>query len=435
MDELIISPSSSSPSLHQPAATELQHSLQCLLHSRPEWWAYAIFWRASSSGHPSALSFGDGYFRGARHKPRAGFCTSGAGEDAGAVDDAEWFYIMSLSRTFVAGGSIPAGVYGALEPVWLPGAHALQACGSDRGREAQLHGIQTLACIPVPGGVLELGSTDIIGENWVLVQQANAIFSAEPSDAALAAGGAPTTVAAVPSPTTVRKEGAGLSSSVDSEHSDSDAGLTVDCRRPKKRGRKPGSGAAREGTANHVEAERQRREKLNHRFYALRSVVPNVSRMDKASLLADAVAYIQELKAKVEKLEAESKTPPPTTTVKTAAEDKKDPAAPDQAASDAPKSSGTTSATTIDVAAEVEVKLSGEEAVIRVQSEERNHPPARLMCALRDLELVVRHASVSSLKEVVLQHVVVRVPSELQVEDSLRAALLSKLQMNSPSSP
>ena len=36
----------------------------------------------------------------------------------------------------------------------------------------------------------------------------------------------------------------------------------------------------------------------------LRSVVPNVSKMDKASLLSDAVAYIEELKAKIQNLEA-----------------------------------------------------------------------------------------------------------------------------------
>lgn len=41
-----------------------------------------------------------------------------------------------------------------------------------------------------------------------------------------------------------------------------------------------------ETVLDHVEAERQRREKLNHLFCELRGVVPNVSRMDKASLLA-----------------------------------------------------------------------------------------------------------------------------------------------------
>ncbi|MFS8027406.1 putative transcription factor bHLH family [Helianthus anomalus] len=51
--------------------------------------------------------------------------------------------------------------------------------------------------------------------------------------------------------------------------------------------------------------KRQRREKLNQRFYALRSVVPNVSRMDKVSLMEDAVCYINELKEKIEHLESQ----------------------------------------------------------------------------------------------------------------------------------
>lgn len=73
--------------------------------------------------------------------------------------------------------------------------------------------------------------------------------------------------------------------------------------RPRKRGRRPANG--RVEALNHVEAERQRREKLNQRFYALRSVVPNISKMDKASLLGDAVSYINELYAKLKVMEAE----------------------------------------------------------------------------------------------------------------------------------
>lgn len=97
--------------------------------------------------------------------------------------------------------------------------------------------------------------------------------------------------------------------SADSELSDVEAscreeqpGATEE-RKPRKRGRKPANG--REEPLNHVEAERQRREKLNQRFYALRSVVPHISKMDKASLLGDAISYINELQAKLKIMESE----------------------------------------------------------------------------------------------------------------------------------
>ncbi|KAF6157443.1 hypothetical protein GIB67_004381 [Kingdonia uniflora] len=73
--------------------------------------------------------------------------------------------------------------------------------------------------------------------------------------------------------------------------------------KPRKRGRKPANG--RDEPLNHVEAERQRREKLNERFYALRMVVPNISKMDKASLLGDAITHITDLQTKIRVLEAE----------------------------------------------------------------------------------------------------------------------------------
>ncbi|KAE8727550.1 exportin-2-like isoform X1 [Hibiscus syriacus] len=95
----------------------------------------------------------------------------------------------------------------------------------------------------------------------------------------------------------------------ESEHSDVEAPCkeekpsAADERKPRKRGRKPANG--REEALNHVEAERQRREKLNQRFYALRAIVPNISKMDKASLLGDAIAYINELQAKLQVMERE----------------------------------------------------------------------------------------------------------------------------------
>ena len=40
-----------------------------------------------------------------------------------------------------------------------------------------MHGIQTLVCIPMPNGVLELGSSDLITEDWSLVQFAKSILA------------------------------------------------------------------------------------------------------------------------------------------------------------------------------------------------------------------------------------------------------------------
>ncbi|ESQ38593.1 hypothetical protein EUTSA_v10028584mg [Eutrema salsugineum] len=54
---------------------------------------------------------------------------------------------------------------------------------------------------------------------------------------------------------------------------------------------------------NHVVAERRRREKLNERFITLRSLVPFVTKMDKASILGDTIEYVNHLRKRVHELE------------------------------------------------------------------------------------------------------------------------------------
>ncbi|KAL6900662.1 hypothetical protein ACP4OV_005338 [Aristida adscensionis] len=175
-----------------------------------------------------------------------------------------------------------------------------------------------------------------------------------------------------------------------------------------KPGRKPGPARSSDGSiVSHVEAERQRREKLKRRFCDLRAAVPMVSRMDKASLLADAAAYIAQLRGRVEQLEAE------------AAARKAAPLA------------------AFGLQEKLEVRMVGREAAaLRLTTTAAEaparHAPARLMGALRSLDMPVQHACVSSVgvggAAATVQDAVVDVPAALQDEGCLRAALLHALQ-------
>jgi len=227
-------------------------------------------------------------------------------------------------------------------------------------------------------------------------------------------------------PTTRQSTGTGAPAKSESDHSDLDASVReVESsrvvapppeaeKRPRKRGRKPANG--REEPLNHVEAERQRREKLNQRFYALRAVVPNVSKMDKASLLGDAISYINELRGKLTALESDKDTL--HAQIEALKKERDARPAPHAAGHDAgPRCH----------AVEIDAKILGLEAMIRVQCHKRNHPSARLMTALRELDLDVYHASVSVVKDLMIQQVAVKMASRVYSQEQLNAALYSRL--------
>ncbi|XP_074589093.1 transcription factor MTB1-like [Curcuma longa] len=170
-------------------------------------------------------------------------------------------------------------------------------------------------------------------------------------------------------------------------------------RRPRKRGRKPANG--REEPLNHVEAERQRREKLNQRFYALRAVVPNISKMDKASLLGDAISYITELEKKLEQMEAEREMwgDPSFMDYKHQAHHP-----------------------------EVDIQSAQDEVIVQVSCPLEKHPVSKVIQAFRDSQINVVDSKVSASTDSVLHTFIVKPPGTEQLtKEKLMAALTHQL--------
>lgn len=206
-----------------------------------------------------------------------------------------YFYFRCDSSSTKYG---PAGTYVSGKALW---ASDLPSCLSYywvRSFLARSAGFKTVLSVPVSSGVVELGSLKLIPEDKSVIEMVKSVFGC--GKEAPKIFGRQLSLSINFSPKMEDDTTGGFS--LDAYEVGCSNHLT-DEQKPRKRGRKPANG--REEALNHVEAERQRREKLNQRFYALRAVVPNISKMDKASLLADAITYITDMQKKIRVYETE----------------------------------------------------------------------------------------------------------------------------------
>ncbi|KAF7062061.1 hypothetical protein CFC21_068704 [Triticum aestivum] len=417
-----------------PSGKQLSYQLAAAVRSIN--WTYAIFWSMSTGLRPpGVLTWKNGFYNGevktrkiissttteltaddlvlqrseqlrelyqsllsgkADHRAKRP-AASLSPEDLG---EAEWYYTLSMTYAFRPGQGLPGKSFASNQHVWLYNAQYADTKTFQRALLAKTAPIQTVVCIPFMGGVLKLGTLDLVLEdpnkvnqigtslwelpflacseselpssnpstdeagngevdivvledldhnvakgmiselgevecmsdvnldhvteevdefyglieeldvrsledNWVMERSFEYTSSLEmaPDMDARSIDDAIITLSSFvkgsrPSCFTVWKRS--------SDCEDVVARVTGESQKLLKKAISGGAWTARPQESNiktHVLSERRRREKLNDMFLVLKSMVPSINKMDKASILAETITYLRELEQRVEELE------------------------------------------------------------------------------------------------------------------------------------
>ncbi|KAK8521816.1 hypothetical protein V6N12_066399 [Hibiscus sabdariffa] len=189
-----------------PPSSRLQKMLQAAVQSVQ--WTYSLFWQICPQ--QGILIWSDGYYNGAiktrktvqpmevsteeaslqrsqqlrelyeslssdeTNQPARRPCAALSPED---LTESEWFYLMCVSFSFAPGVGLPGKAYARRQHIWLTGANEVDSKTFSRAILAKSACIQTVLCIPLLDGVLELGSTEKVQEDLGLVQHVKTFFN------------------------------------------------------------------------------------------------------------------------------------------------------------------------------------------------------------------------------------------------------------------
>ncbi|XP_042395126.1 transcription factor EGL1-like [Zingiber officinale] len=171
-------------------------------------WSYAIFWSISSS-QPGVLAWTDGYYNGEiktrkttqpaelnsehialqRSEELRELYESLSADDRNHhtrrpsaslspedLTDTEWYYLVCMSFTFIAGQGLPGKAYANDQYVWLNNAQFTDSKIFSRSLLAMSASIQTVLCIPFMNGGLEFGTTELILEDPAFAKQITSLL-------------------------------------------------------------------------------------------------------------------------------------------------------------------------------------------------------------------------------------------------------------------
>nr|CAC14865.1 transparent testa 8 [Arabidopsis thaliana] len=183
---------------------ELQGLLKTAVQSVD--WTYSVFWQFCPQQR--VLVWGNGYYNGAiktrkttqpaevtaeeaalersqqlrelyetllagESTSEARACTALSPED---LTETEWFYLMCVSFSFPPPSGMPGKAYARRKHVWLSGANEVDSKTFSRAILAKSAKIQTVVCIPMLDGVVELGTTKKVREDVEFVELTKSFF-------------------------------------------------------------------------------------------------------------------------------------------------------------------------------------------------------------------------------------------------------------------
>ncbi|XP_028782687.1 transcription factor bHLH18-like [Neltuma alba] len=147
------------------------------------------------------------------------------------------------------------------------------------------------------------------------------------------------------------------------------------------RGKKKARSGA--GAMDHILAERRRRQELTEKFIALSATIPGLKKIDKASILSEAISYVKRLQERVKELEKEANKI-------TSADDDNDDI--DRAGTPASSevNSGDRYTPNNDVLPDVKARMSDDkQALIRILCKKQDCAMLRMLDELKNLNLSV----------------------------------------------